>query len=171
MPLFGKLDPGNGYSLITTSFGKDGQYTLANNISTEKTIKVGGNIYSSRLILNEIRNILQGLGVGFTEHIFPLDPCYPESILLKNNYLIYYSTDDPDIDSHSFFKNLDYILSSTSVADKIRQGALAEAQNWFAEASKHHFALEEIYGKAMNFEKNDEILQSLLVESKNILEI
>lgn len=167
----GNLEPGSKNSLITSSFGKDGQYTLSDNVYTERTIKVGGDIYSSRLFIDEMKCILQGFGAGFTEHIFPLNTYYAESILLKNNRLIYYSTDNSEIDSRSLFKNYDNILSSTLVADKVRHKALSEAQRWFAEASKHHFALEEIYGRTMIFEKNDIITQNLIFECKNILEL
>ena len=59
----------------------------------------------------------------------------------------------------------------TRRAKEIKKTALEEAERWFSIASELHFRLEEIYGSAMDFHKNTEMLDEKLGEMQNILEI
>ena len=65
----------------------------------------------------------------------------------------------------------DYFRGTCHYAKVIKKDALIEAERWFSLASELHFELEKIYGEAMDFKKNDEILDVKLQEIKNILQI
>ena len=53
---------------------------------------------------------------------------------------------------------------------EMRETSMNEAVRWFSIASDLHFRLEEIYGKAMDFSKNQEIIHEKLSQIENILQ-
>ena len=155
-----------------SSFGKLGYYRLS-GIRDEYSTKIplSGNHYSCALFLSEIYETIKNISDVVTKFHSPLSPERLEGLSLENENCIIFEAAEGVI-------NTDELVSISKV-DRDMIGRLEthlgeminEATRWFEIASDMHFRLEEIYSRAMNFEKNDIIFDKKLEEIKNILEI
>ena len=153
---------------IISSFGKNGTYTLPLP-NEEMTITVGGGRESSSLFLNEILCQIEGNDTGICIYKNALDQRLIDALQIDDILFVVTDKDYFDIDTGklSVLSPLDKERIKTS--EYMKNVALDESIRWFKVASDIHFRLEEIYGRAMNFEKNDLILCKILEEIKNIL--
>lgn len=154
---------------LISSFGRYGAYALTHDES--RTIRVYGDEITRILFLNTLAELAIVKGISFTHFPTPLNPSHTEGINFDSANLFIVKADTGDINSTTFIKNDKIYSERTRRAKEIKKMALEEAERWFSVASELHFQLEEIYGAAMNFEKNEETFNLKLREIENILQI
>ena len=110
-------------------------------------------------------------GLSYVNIKYPLDPSYSEGVLFEGVGITVLKSDLTDINANEYLLSDKLYAERTRRALEIKKIALEEAERWFSIASEYHFSLEEIYGAAMDFAKNDEILGEKIGEIANILEI
>ena len=156
---------------LISSFGRYGLYKIEENFDQKgRVIRVFGDEFASTVFLDQLKELAATKGLSFTHLPTPLDPSHTEGIYFENANLTVVKSDSGEINAGEFIAN-DRIYSEKSRrAKELRKSALEEAERWFSIASDLHFQLEEIYGAAMNFEKNDEIFDRKLGEIDNILQ-
>lgn len=157
---------------LVSSFGRYGTYTLSTLTDiAEKVIKIGGNAISSELFLNECYNVAIGRNIGFVRFPSALDPRNTDALYFPEVGLAIIRCTDGEINANDFIKLTEIDSERMRIAEVLWSDALEEAKRWFAIASDVHFRLEKIYGEAMNFDKNNEILDKKIKQIENILEI
>lgn len=157
-------------SMLTSSFGRYGHYIVEGlNSIAGRAVEVCGDEFATTLFLDFCIDFLRKKGCDFVNFPSPLDFSHSDGIFIQENDFLIIPSLNGEI-------NADKFIGRCSDTECIRQAksmhreALEEAKRWFSIASDFHFRLEEIYSRAMNFEKNDEILSQKLIEIKNILE-
>ena len=156
---------------LISSFGRYGDYRL-NTLSElgARIIGVSGNEYACDLFLSLCYEILKIREVHFLRFPTALTPSVTEAIYLPDNNLIITKTDDGEINADEFVSVRPIEIERVKKANQLYNESLEEAKRWFAIASDLHFRLEKIYGEAMDFDKNEAILEEKLLEIAIILE-
>ncbi len=157
---------------LISSFGKQGRFKLntLENLAS-KTIGISGDEFGAMLLLSEISNHLSSLGISRTEFPTALSPDYLDAIYIPSCDTAFVLNGDGINVDELISKYTDYDSERIKSARGIRDIALTEATRWFAIASDMHFRLEDIYSRAMSFEKNELLLAKKLEEIDNILEV
>ena len=165
-------DKGKVSTRLISSFGRYGEYRLDTlDKASSRKIFIGGNDISAMLFLNLCIDLLKEKGQKIIRLPYALDDSMTDGIFLPEHSLAILRGGDGDVNADKF------IIISKSDSERIRKAeelkheALDEAKRWFAIASNLHFRLEEIYGEAMNFDKNNQTLIKKISEIENILEI
>jgi len=141
---------------LISSFGKHGIFNLDTlNTVSDSIIGVLGSASAAQAFLKNLYGELDG-NVDVT--LFPnaLDPESIDAVLIDSARLAIVAEKRDDnivLDS----ENSVYDAERARVMSTVREAALNEARRWFGIASDLHFKLEEIYGEAMNFDKNTEL--------------
>lgn len=159
-------EPGKSKTRYISSFGKLGIFTLDNNF--ENSIDLSGDIFLIHFVLDGLKNSLVEKGLSFTNCPSPLSPTQTEAIVLnEQNLIIGYGKNGKNVED--FFMPSKIEKARIKQAEEIAKTALEEATRWFSIASDFHFRLEEIYSRAMNFDKNNKIIEEKIEEIGNIL--
>ncbi|MBQ8414001.1 MAG: hypothetical protein IJX58_01985 [Clostridia bacterium] len=171
--LFDKIDEkskGETITRLLSSFGKYGSYKLDTLESLDtKLIFVGGFESLQTLLLDCCYELLKEKKANIIHLLCPLDPSHTDAIYLPDHRLaIVRGEGDINADNYSSLSPID--LERIRMASKIKNDALEEAKRWFAIASDLHFRLEEIYGNAMDFDKNNRLFETKIREIEIILE-
>ena len=157
---------------LISSFGRFGPYSLEiKKANFNRNIDIGGDEYSASIFIDSLVEFLFSKGIPFTRFPIPLNPQLTEGIYIQDSDYLIVKSINPDINADEFILPDNVHLERTKRAKEIKETSLLEAQRWFSIASEMHFRLEEIYGHAMNFSKNDEIYDIKLKEITNILEL
>lgn len=156
---------------LVSSFGRDGEYRL-NTLSRlqGRRISILGNEYASSLFLGYCLNILSARGVNIINLPCALDPAATDAIHLPDFKLTLMREKDSVLNIDDLFKLSSIDLDKVKKADELRTKALDEAKRWFSIASEIHFSLEDIYGRAMDFYKNESLVKEKIAEIGIILE-
>lgn len=157
---------------LVSSFGRYGSYCL--NTMTEldpRLITIGGDEPAAGLFLDCCFEMLKAKGTNILHLPCALDPSHTDAIYLPDHRLAIVRGDDGEINANELLDLSPADTERLRAARRIHDDALDEAKRWFAIASDLHFRLEEIYGEAMNFDKNNETLNKKIREIENILEI
>lgn len=162
---------GRIFTRLVSSFGRQGEYRL-NTLSTlsSRQIKVFGERENSMLFLQICMDILKGREMNILHLPDALDTGATDAIYLPDFRLAITRNGDGDINADDFFNISPTELDRIKKAKETRGVALNEAKRWFAIASDIHFSLEEIYGQAMNFHKNELLINEKSREIGIILE-
>jgi hypothetical protein len=156
---------------IISAFGKNGITTLsADTDKFMQKIEVSGDEYSTALFMNTCQRQLRSNGGFYTVYHTPLDEELTECIALPFDSVLICSSKNGKVDSTEFIKLNSLKQENIKKARQLTRDALDEAQRWFLVASDFHFRLEEIYSRAMDFEKNDMIFLKTWDEICEILE-
>ena len=157
---------------LLSSFGLLGQHRLdVNKSQFSRYIGVGGEDHSALLLINFFADFLKAKGISFVRLPYPLIPEYNEGLYVWQYDLMILKDIFSDINADKFISDDKVNIERTKHAKELKTDALSEAQRWFSIASDIHFQLEDIYGIAMNFTKNDEIFDKKIIEISNILEL
>ena len=154
-----------------SSFGKRGLITFyCDFIDFEKLVRIGGDPIKARILIgylykNHISKATDSLLLPY-----PLDPDLYDGILLpeEKTGIIYDSESEQRADEFFSLNKADE--EKIKKAKQLKDEALTEAQRWFSVAADMHFRLEEIYGEAMDFRRNESVLNNLIPQIENILE-
>ena len=162
------FESGREQTMLYSSFGRFGDYeTEVSDALYKSKIHVTGE---ANLFLSECLNLLRCYDVDVTVFPSAKDPQKLDAILLNSSRLLIMSSDRGGINAN------DYISVSTTDTERIRVASemhrelILEAKRWFNIAAQLHFSLEEIYSKAMDFTKNDEIMEEIYQKILNISE-
>jgi len=153
---------------LISSFGKFGYYKIIE--SDTANINIFGDQYAAFLFIKTITEFAKNSSLSFVDYIYPLNPKYSEGVIFNSGFSIVIS-DTGEIDANSYLRDDKIFRERIKQAAIIKDDSLLEAQRWFAIASELHFEMENIYGKAMDYKKNDRILEIKLQEIKKILQI
>jgi hypothetical protein len=160
------------YTKLLSAFGRHGYFKIEVD-DRDNIIKIciNGDEFASIIFINQLRQIALAKGLSYTEIKYPLNPSLIEALHFTGRRIVISNAISGDFNSTDLLINYKIVSERTRNAKEMRKEALLEAQRWFSIASELHFELEKIYGEAMNFEKNDEILYKKIQEMKNILQI
>ena len=165
---------GNGKvtTRLISSFGRYGDYQL-NTLTriSSRTITIGGRSSAAYIFLDLCRHFLETQNANYIHFPSALDPRKTDAIYLVDSKIAIVRGEGCDINADSFLINSPADIERTRGASRVYAEMLEEAKRWFAVASDMHFRMEEIYGKAMNFETNNIILNEKIRQIENILEI
>ncbi len=157
---------------LISSFGRYGEYRLDTlDKASSRKIFIGGNDISAMLFLNLCIGVLVEKGQKIIRLPYALDDSMTDGIYLPDNSLAVLRGGDGNVNANEFVSISKSDSERIRRAEELKREALEEAKRWFAIASDLHFRLEEIYGRAMNFDKNNELLAKKLSQIENILEI
>ena len=156
---------------LVSSFGRFGDYRL-NTLSTlpGRHIKICGDPDMSSVFLDLCFDTLKEREVNILHLPSALDPDSTDCIQLPDFSLTLSREIDGDVNAEDYFEISKIDLDKIKKAKQMREDALNEAKRWFGIASDIHFSLEEIYGQAMNFYKNESLIQEKIREIGIILE-
>ena len=157
---------------LISSFGRYGLYGL-NTLSemSETLYSISGADTHCRMFLNQLKDALIGNCANLVLFPSPLSSDELDAIYLPDERIGITLKGGSEIINASEFVNDDSSVlgEQLRVAIKHKAEALNEAERWFAVASDIHFRIEEIYGEAMNFDKNDELFERYCSEMIKII--
>ncbi|MBR2343390.1 MAG: hypothetical protein IKA64_03960 [Clostridia bacterium] len=139
---------------IVSSFGSAG-YTFLPEPRGLDVIRISGNGYSERIVMNLIERAARERGIIKHRCPSPLLPCNTDAVVLNDKMI---TIGEGGINSTEILTEIPH---GAEALLKMHTEALALAQHYFSLAAKHHFALEKIYTSAMDFTNNEKIFDSL----------
>ncbi len=159
---------------LISSFGRYGEHRLSTLLELDiKLVTVGGDEESIDLFLDYCFELIKARNPRIVHLPCALEPAHTDAIYLPDSRLVITRSNNSntDIDANEITQLSPIAKEQIRVARQIKSDAQAEAKRWFSIASDLHFRLEEIYGRAMDFEKNNKIIQQKITEISNIFEI
>ena len=157
-------------SNLTSAFGKNGYVSLDETFCVNRDIILSGMEIVCDLFFDIIYDELIKVGCDIIRFLSPLDENITEKIYIKRERVMIKRGSNNAIDLNHLIQTASSMAESAKACLSIRDQALDEASRWFSIASDIHFRLEEIYGEAMNFNKNQEIIREKIPEIENILQ-
>ncbi len=156
---------------LVSSFSRYGEWRLDTvQRNSNKLFSVNGNRAHAEIFMNLLREKFLTTEKKIILCPTALDPNFTDAIYLCNEKIGYTTGIGGEaINADAFFCESPLEAENIKKAGEIRNAALLEAKRWFTIASDLHFRLEEIYTKAMNFDRIDEIYEKKVVQIKNIL--
>ena len=146
-----------------SAFCKFGHIRLPNK--TENKVAISGDGYSEILFMMLLKRSLTEGGRLKYSCPSPLNPSYTDALYTASG-IIYLSNEESDLDTRAIAPSNDE--AAASLLD-MHNRVLDLAKGALIKASEEHFALEEIYTSAMNFEHNDKIREALSNECQQLL--
>ncbi len=155
---------------LISSFGKRGIYRLdtIGNLSSS-VLSVGGDMAHAYHYITLLADYLERSNADITNFIFALDNTLSEAVASGGVAVVYGNSDNCYTNADTFYKNNLVDNEKIKEACVIRELALKEAQRWFSIASDLHFRLEDIYSRAMYFDKINVIFDEKRCEMENII--
>ena len=156
---------------LTDAFGKDGLVKISNDLPSEiKTVTIENKYQSADFFMQSLADYLTDKNIPYITVPSPLsDEIISE--IITDEYIFKSSPDSADIKVSEYI-NQEYISNNEKMLDNLWQSyknMLELSKEYFTYASKKHFALEEIYIGAMNFQKNDTVITDLIHSIRNHL--
>lgn len=147
--------PFSNESLIMHSFSRSGLTSL---ISTDvNTFIIHEDGFSEYAIINELSIMLNKYGIKHTRLLSPLAPMYAIGISIGSLLIIPGKTEDDSASIHPYLDSLEFKELKTKHDELI-----SIAKDDLSIASECHFAIENIYSKAMDFGIIDEITKRII---------
>lgn len=162
---------GRSTSRITTAFCKDEVKRLKNDVPTSaKKLSINLPYYLFRIFSQQFEDIIDSLGIKNTRFITAPEKItegfyFPE----KNIYIGRDEGESIEFDE-GFFRQNPLMNERTKGFEQIKRRATEEAVRHLGIASGIHFELEEIYKRAMDFDKLNEFFDKTAEECKIFLE-
>ncbi len=157
---------------LISSFGRRGDYKLDTLEGISKnTVTIYGDEIVAKMILDVFCQVLSEKNTSFTRLICPKNTGTTDAIYIHDCALSVVRGLTGAINADSFISDKKYDKEQIRTAKTIKHDALEEAKRWFNIASDFHFRLEDIYTRAMDFDKNNDLIQKKLIEIENILKI
>ena len=151
---------------LISSFSKDGLRYLPFCNGTKRVFKTSGDGISEYVIMHQIAHRLAPLEVIKRVYYSPLSRNMIDAIETESDLYTVTQYDDADIDSSS-------LLSGNARYEKMKlvyDELLTEARDSFAEASEHHFGLENIYSQNICFDNNENIRKRIIGEIREVFD-
>ena len=150
---------------LISSFGRYGEYRLdtLKEIS-KRVLSPVGSKGTAEIFMRELCDNLRLMSAEMTVCPSPFDKEVVEAIYLPASSVLISAVDAGEPINLEFCQDEKSAVSGEGArrAAAIMRDALSEAERWFAIASDLHFRLEEIYSRAMNFDKNDALYENCL---------
>ncbi len=157
---------------LISSFGRYGKYRLDTLESiSESTFSPVGCESEKELFMRMLYSELKDISSDMTVCPSPFDGSIIEAIYLpRERVCVSLDSSGERIELASLASEKSSVYEEgVKTARNILRDALAESERWFAIASDLHFRLEEIYSRAMNFDKNDELYEQYLDKMLGLL--
>ena len=162
---------GKSSTRLISAFGKRGLVRFDTiEAASEKIFSVSGDEYASERFLTDLCNTLKQREIELIRCPSPLDPKVIEGIFIpsiKSCFVI--GERENTISCDAFFTDNALSLERRKCAEECHRIALDDAERWFAIASELHFALEDIYTRAMDFDVINRLYEKKLGEIEGIL--
>ena len=164
--------PGKEKTRLISSFGRFGEYRISTleELSKKRFSPIGTDA-QKELFMSMLYQALSDMSADMTVCPSPFDKEIIEAIYLPRES-VYISLDSggeaidlPCCDTEDFA----LCEEGLRVGESIFRDAISESERWFSIASDLHFRLEEIYKRAMNFDKNDALCDKLIIKILKIL--
>ncbi len=156
---------------LISSFGRYGSYSLDTlNSLAESTIRISGRDAATDIFMGIFLNELISRNANIIRFPKALNPGSTDAIYLPDSRLAIVRDDEGEINSEELLNLSEADSERIRASGRVYAEALEEARRWFAIASDIHFRLEEIYGQAMDFDRNNEMLNEKILQIENILE-
>ena len=156
---------------LVSSFGRYGAYRLDTiNLLSDKLIEIGGSEESAEIFMKIIYEKLVEKGINMTQFKAVLSPDDTDAILIDQDKTAIARNEDGEICADEFLNLSPADQERIRTAKRTHVELLNEARRWFAIASDMHFRLEEIYGEAMDFERNNRLITENINKIQIILE-
>ena len=145
---------------LMSSFGKNGRHKIDGYHCAKKIVSLRGSYGEEKLFLSALYNKYRQIcsTVSF-------DPLDEEVDAVQIGDVLLTSTDDFTCEAIDLSETVNGVLDvDIERLEEAKKNLLKEAEAYFAEASRSHFELEKIYSRAMDFEKNEIILNRIIKE-------
>ncbi len=158
------------YSIrLNEAFGKFGKEIIAGNFCGKSILSIGGQPENAYLFTSILSNKMKEHGIGFIEYPTALSELRT-SVLETAELVIRVCHDSYDICANDFSTPLSEAEKETCSRLLDSEAYFQKtASNYFMEASKNHFSLEEIYKSNMDFSLNDKILENIILSAERFL--
>lgn len=156
---------------LISSFSKHGYKTLDTlDQLSDRRIEIPCDRMCAELFLTRLHSTAKKNKISHVAFPSPFSLELTEAVyFIKSRLVVTKCQSDTPSNDFILHKYRDTLKDETEAAIKIEEIAKEEAIKWFNEASKAHFELEKIYFEAVNFEKNDEILEKKIKETEYLL--
>ena len=156
--------------MFVSAFGKNGYFSLNETLKIDKEIILSGSEIICDLFFDVLYEFSNRLGLSIIKFVSPLDENIIEKLYIKTKSTIIKRGSNGTVDLNGLVPNKNSDIERCRIMLEMREASMNEAVRWFSIASDLHFRLEEIYGKAMDFSKNQEIIHEKLSQIENILQ-
>ena len=166
-------DSGSTQIRLISSFCKHG-LTRLNTLESRcaNIFSIVGTDYTSTRFLTDLSQEFKRRSKKITVFPSPLDPTAIEAILIPDASTCFVvGGNGKQIDTERFLKKDAIISEKIKCAKECHTLALQDSMRWFSVAAELHFALEEIYTRAMNFDIIDRIYDEKFSEVCDILKL
>ena len=154
---------------VTNSFGMKGKvgFDTLSALASER-ISVPDKYGSAHLFLGDLIRAAEKKELSITVSLDPLIPCRADAVLLNATGKLYFigSGGEKNINMLRFLDayTLREIRSDLRRAQELTLSSVSAALCSFENAAEHHFALEKIYGEAMDFAAKEEFTDNFIAE-------
>lgn len=154
---------------LNEAFGKFGKEIIDTDFAGKSILSIGGQAENAYLFMSMLSKKMKERGIGFIEYPSALSEVRTTA-LETSELVIIINQDSYDICANDFA-----IPFSETEKETCKRLSESEAyfrkiaSEYFAEASKHHFSLEEIYKSNMDFSLNDEIIENIILSAERFL--
>ena len=156
------------HGLLLRAFNKNGFEEI--DFPSEKTLfRIGGQRKNAALFMKAVSFEFEKRGCDVTRYFSPLDPGDIDAIETKD-MLFVISDGACDLKCDIFANEEAYPYTDTERAIKNAQSlAFSAATQAFSDAAGVHGEIEKIYKNAMDFNKNDRLLELIIERTEKIL--
>ena len=160
-------------TVLLSSFGKYGSYSISPIIDADKTITFNGNSIVKKHFLTMLYKHLLSRRESMTAIPYSLNDSLIDAIFLhSSNIAIGLDNGNNIVDLNEYKRPFRTVFNEYyKFANKIHSEGMAESERWFKIASDLHTRLEDIYSSAMDFDKNASQAEIVFNEIKNYLEL
>lgn len=154
---------------LNEAFGKFGKETINTDLADKSVLSIGGQAENAYLFMSVLSKKMKERGIGFTEYPSALSE-RRITMLETSELVIRFNQESCDICANDF-------SNPFSETEKETCSRLSESEayfqkissDYFMEASKNHFCLEEIYKSNMDFSLNGKIIENIISDTEKIL--
>lgn len=162
---------GKSNERLISSFSRNGYVKNTDFLPrAEQNVLISDSRPAAYMLIDLVKSIAEHRELSFIRYIYPLDPNLTEALFLPASGLLISVTDKDGLDPEKFIGLPKEDMERTRKALEIKEECLHEAERWLAISSDIHFRLENIYSQAMDFSKNQAVLNNLILKIGNILE-
>lgn len=169
-----KCDAPPERSLLFSAFGKDGYRTLENALSGyDRVVQISGEYSAPELLIKILCEELRRLDILHEEIPSPLSNDITECVVIpkhEGNVCYTLLPSEEQISANQFLRSLSAAELQLKHYEKQMLHYEQLSVKSFGDASRAHFALENIYTPLMNFDKIGEIGEKIIEKTREILE-
>jgi hypothetical protein len=155
--------------IFTTSYGMKGKVTL-DTLERRAGIVFGVSdiLGTAHFFLDRLKEFAENTNHTITVSYDPLSPEFVDAVYFESSEVLYKKNADgyKNINMQRFLdaELVSSVRSELKRTLKLRDGCVDFALDSMKRASKNHFALEKIYGDAMDFDAKEEFTDNFIGE-------